>query len=227
VSFLKDYEPVEERLRQFWGDHPNGRVMTDRDEAPDGQFVFVATVFRDADDRAAAATGWAHETVTSLPANMKASALEVCETSAIGRALANLGYAPRGKRPSREEMAAKSAGASKGAPSHAGETAGAPAPASTSAPAMPDRQPASTVPRGTGKDGAYVGQEVGPVGEGGTDLKPTPDVDIVELWTQAVDLKGSTPKVVRYVKENIDKTIRSEADILGWHLVELISGGAK
>jgi hypothetical protein len=32
------------------------------------------------------------------------SALENCETSAIGRALANLGYAPKGKRPSREEM---------------------------------------------------------------------------------------------------------------------------
>ena len=35
---------------------------------------------------------------------MKQSALEVCETSAIGRALANLGYAAKGKRPSREEM---------------------------------------------------------------------------------------------------------------------------
>jgi hypothetical protein len=30
--------------------------------------------------------------------------LENCETSAIGRALANAGYAPKGKRPSREEM---------------------------------------------------------------------------------------------------------------------------
>jgi len=30
--------------------------------------------------------------------------LENCETSAIGRALANAGYAAKGKRPSREEM---------------------------------------------------------------------------------------------------------------------------
>jgi arylamine N-acetyltransferase len=37
--------------------------------------------------------------------------LENCETSAIGRALANAGYAPKGKRPSREEM-------SKVAPNH-------------------------------------------------------------------------------------------------------------
>jgi hypothetical protein len=47
--------------------------------------------------------------VDDLSPNMKSSALEVCETSAIGRALANLGYAPKGKRPSREEMASVSA----------------------------------------------------------------------------------------------------------------------
>jgi hypothetical protein len=39
----------------------------------------------------------------------KTSALENGETSAIGRALANAGYAPKGKRPSREEMS-KAAG---------------------------------------------------------------------------------------------------------------------
>ena len=55
-------------------------------------------------DAAPAATGYAHESVTSRGVNLT-SALENCETSAIGRALANLGYAPKGKRPSREEMA--------------------------------------------------------------------------------------------------------------------------
>jgi len=47
--------------------------------------------------------GYAEETVTSRGVN-QTSALENCETSAIGRALANAGYAPKGKRPSREEM---------------------------------------------------------------------------------------------------------------------------
>ena len=61
------------------------------------------------------ATGHAQEHVTEKGVN-STSALENCETSAIGRALANLGYAAKGKRPSREEMAKTKAG---GEPSQA------------------------------------------------------------------------------------------------------------
>jgi hypothetical protein len=39
------------------------------------------------------------------PRSLSTSALENCETSAIGRALANAGFAAKGKRASREEMA--------------------------------------------------------------------------------------------------------------------------
>ncbi|MBV5280514.1 MAG: hypothetical protein J0651_04550 [Actinobacteria bacterium] len=42
--------------------------------------------------------------IKDYPSFRIATALENCETSAIGRALANAGYAPKGKRPSREEM---------------------------------------------------------------------------------------------------------------------------
>jgi hypothetical protein len=45
----------------------------------------------------------AEETVQGRGVNAT-SALENCETSAIGRALANAGYATKGKRASREEM---------------------------------------------------------------------------------------------------------------------------
>jgi hypothetical protein len=49
------------------------------------------------------ATGLASESISDRGVN-STSALENCETSAIGRALANAGYAAKGKRASREEM---------------------------------------------------------------------------------------------------------------------------
>jgi len=105
---LNDYEPVEERLRQFWGDHPEGRIETELLHHEDGDYIVFARVFRDTaafdGEPYPTATGLAHDSKDQLPAQMKASALEVCETSAIGRALANMGYAPKNKRPSREEM---------------------------------------------------------------------------------------------------------------------------
>jgi hypothetical protein len=106
---LADYEPVEKRLgykpdaKSFWEDYPNGRVETDLVICEKERYVFKAYLFKDIKDDIAFATGHAEETVTSRGVN-QTSALENCETSAIGRALANAGYAPKGKRPSREEM---------------------------------------------------------------------------------------------------------------------------
>jgi hypothetical protein len=67
------------------------------------RYIVKAYLFKNAEDGVAWATGYAEETVTSRGVN-QTSALENCETSAIGRALANAGYAAKGKRPSREEM---------------------------------------------------------------------------------------------------------------------------
>ena len=49
------------------------------------------------------ATGYAHEVRGSSPVN-RTSHVENCETSAVGRALANYGMSAKGTRPSREEM---------------------------------------------------------------------------------------------------------------------------
>ena len=100
---LAEYEPVEDRLRAFWADWPEGRVLTDLVARTETQFVVKAFLHRNAEDATAYATGYAEETVSARGVN-QTSALENCETSAIGRALANAGYAPKGKRPSREEM---------------------------------------------------------------------------------------------------------------------------
>lgn len=101
---LEDYEPVEDRLAKFWSDFPDGRVHTDLVAYSSSQFIVRAAIYRDATDAEPWATGFAEEVVSERGVNAT-SALENCETSALGRALANAGYATKGKRPSREEMA--------------------------------------------------------------------------------------------------------------------------
>ena len=100
---LADYEPVEVRLEKFIKDYPDFRISTELEVIEASRYIVKAYLYKTATDVVAWATGLAEETVTSRGVN-QTSALENCETSAIGRALANAGYAPKGKRPSREEM---------------------------------------------------------------------------------------------------------------------------
>jgi hypothetical protein len=104
MSFnLDDYEPVELRVAKFWERHPDGRILTQLEQTSEVGYIVAASVYRTAADERPAATGWAQEHVTAKGVN-STSALENCETSAIGRALANLGFAAKANRPSREEM---------------------------------------------------------------------------------------------------------------------------
>lgn len=103
---LEDYAPVEERIALFYADHEAGRILTAVERLEPPLVVFRAEVYRDADDERPWATGYAYEKEGEGHVN-KTSYIENCETSAIGRALANAGY--HGKRdgaprPSREEM---------------------------------------------------------------------------------------------------------------------------
>jgi hypothetical protein len=100
---LDDYETVEERLTKFWKDHPEGRIETKLIEHTATRFIVWSAIFRDSADIQPWATGLAEETVQGRGVNAT-SALENCETSSIGRSLANAGYATKGKRASREEM---------------------------------------------------------------------------------------------------------------------------
>jgi hypothetical protein len=101
---LEDYETVEERLAKFWKEHPDGRIYTTLVEHTLQRFIVQAAIYRTEVDAQPWTTGYAEETVSTRGVN-STSALENCETSAIGRALANANYASKGKRPSREEMA--------------------------------------------------------------------------------------------------------------------------
>jgi hypothetical protein len=100
---LDDYETVEERLAKFWKDHPEGRIETKLIVNTPTQYIVWSAIFRDSADIQPWATGLAEETVQGRGVNAT-SALENCETSSLGRSLANAGYATKGKRASREEM---------------------------------------------------------------------------------------------------------------------------
>ena len=101
---LDDYETVEERIFKFWAQYPEGRIDTHMVMQDGVQFIFTASLYRNGDEATLPfATGYAQEIVGQGMVN-KTSALENCETSAIGRALANAGFATKGKRASREEM---------------------------------------------------------------------------------------------------------------------------
>ncbi|MDB4881331.1 MAG: hypothetical protein JWL95_97 [Gemmatimonadetes bacterium] len=100
---MADYAPVSERITLFYDRYPDGRIVTRLHSRTEREITFLALVFRGPDDRRPAATGWASEREGDGEVNLVAC-LENTETSAIGRALANLGFTASVRRPSREEM---------------------------------------------------------------------------------------------------------------------------
>ena len=100
---LEAYDTVETRLARFWEAHPNGRVLTKLEFHDERRFIVYSEIYFDREDHTPVATGYAEEIVGASPVN-RTSALENCETSSIGRSLANCGFASIGKRPSKEEM---------------------------------------------------------------------------------------------------------------------------
>jgi hypothetical protein len=103
---LNDYETVEERIRRFYKDNPDGRIITENittlQDRQVSTWVVKASVYLDDQTDKPKATGLAFEVDGQGMAN-KTSALENAETSAIGRALANAGYSGN-KRTTRQEM---------------------------------------------------------------------------------------------------------------------------
>ena len=85
----KDYVMVKDRIIHFNEHYPNGSIRTELIEMTD-RFIVKSTVIPDVDKPERYFTGHAEEVIGSSQIN-KTSALENCETSAIGRALGCLG----------------------------------------------------------------------------------------------------------------------------------------
>jgi hypothetical protein len=100
---LERYAPVARRITLFYERYPTGRIITTLVERDARSVIFRARIYRTALDPHPAATGWALEHEGDGDVNAVAC-LENTETSAIGRALANLGFTASAERPSREEM---------------------------------------------------------------------------------------------------------------------------
>lgn len=102
-SGLKDYVEVNVRIMKFYEKYPEGRILTEIVKWENEVIVMKATAYRD-NSEVPASTGYAYEKEGSSFIN-KTSALENCETSAVGRALAILGFEIKKSVASKEEVA--------------------------------------------------------------------------------------------------------------------------
>ena len=103
---LDNYEDVDTRIHKFYETYPDGAILTEliANEEEKGIVIFKAVAFRTHVDTAPSAIGYARGARKDRGVD-RDFWFENCETSAIGRCLANLGLSAKGKRASSLEMA--------------------------------------------------------------------------------------------------------------------------
>lgn len=97
-----DYATVAERIIAFYAAFPFGRIVTELAARTDRQVTFKASIYRSVEEAYPSATGWASEREGDGDVNAVAC-LENAETSAVGRALANLGFSASRTRAGRDD----------------------------------------------------------------------------------------------------------------------------
>ena len=102
---LSKYIPVHSRITSFYEKYPDGRIVTELVSLNEetGFVCIKASAFRSRDDAEPSSTGHAFEIRGQGYVN-NTSFIENGETSSIGRARANLGFAIENGIASREEM---------------------------------------------------------------------------------------------------------------------------
>lgn len=103
---LSDYEDVDSRIHKFYEIYEDGAILTEliSNDEEKGVVVFKAVAYRTHVDNQPSAIGYARGGRKDRGVD-RDFWFENCETSAIGRCLANLGLSARGKRASSLEMA--------------------------------------------------------------------------------------------------------------------------
>ena len=103
---LNDYEDVDARIHKFYEKYPDGAIVTElvQNDEEKGVVIFKAIAYRTHVDNQPSAVGYARGSRKDRGVD-RDFWLENCETSSIGRCIANLGLAAKGKRPSSLEMA--------------------------------------------------------------------------------------------------------------------------
>ena len=103
AGFADGYVPVNERIEAFYKAHPEGSVQCDIHTLTDALVVMRATVYRSPDDPRPSI---AHS-MLGIPGRTnftRGSEIENAETSAVGRAIAMLGFEVKRGMASREEV---------------------------------------------------------------------------------------------------------------------------
>lgn len=109
MAFADDYVSVNERLDQFFKRFPEGRIQTEIAEHTVDLVIMRATIYRDAED---VRPTIAHSQLC-IPGSTnftRGSEVENAETSAVGRALAFMGFLSKKGIASREEVQSRSGG---------------------------------------------------------------------------------------------------------------------
>lgn len=103
AGFADDYVPVNERIEAFYREHPDGSIQCEVHTLTDALVVMRATVYRDREDPRPSV---AHS-MLGIPGRTnftRGSEVENAETSAVGRAIAMLGFEVKRGMASREEV---------------------------------------------------------------------------------------------------------------------------
>lgn len=100
---LKDYVDVAERIQQFYAKFPDGSLQSEIIELTDSRVVVRSWAYRTPEDPKPA-SGMSQLNIPGSTPYTKGSEIENAETSAVGRAIAMLGFAVKGGIASRQEV---------------------------------------------------------------------------------------------------------------------------